>query len=322
MTPLRLYLHTYSLRFHFQLVPGYDVFAFIDRAVSEGFAGVCLSANGPGYRHLGGTTPEWFGRVRDRVRTEGLLCDMDTSGTSPDHLQTLLDVARAVGAQQVRTYTRHPGTPEEMVERTARDLIAAAPLAEAAGVRVVLENHEEFTGAEVAQVVTRVNSPWVGALYDYGNSMMIGEDPLTALEAMLPHIRAAHLKDHVMLAGRDAPDGCLSVLGVPIGRGHLPIVEITHRLVQAGLDQIIFENVWAYRAPIRASRWTDLSRAQLGSGAFTFAHPPFEEGTCLPDPGALADRDPQRLVALEDEALRGGLAWLRRRLKEAGVVLA
>ncbi len=322
MTPLRLYLHTYSLRFHFRLAPGYDVFAFIDRAVADGFAGVCISANGPGYRHLGGTTPEWFAGVRDRIRAEGLLCDIDTSGTSPDHLKALLDVARTVGAQQVRTYTRHPGTPEEMVEWTARDLAAVAPLAEAAGVRILLENHEEFTGAEVAQAVAHADSEWIGALYDYGNSMMVGEDPWTALEAMLPHVRAAHLKDHVMLSGRDAPDDRLSVLGVPVGRGNLPVVEITRRLAGAGLDRVIFENVWAYRAPVRESRWTDLSRAHLDAGAFAFARPPFDEGTCLPDPEALAARDPQRLVALEDQALSGGLAWLRRGLREAGIRLA
>jgi sugar phosphate isomerase/epimerase len=322
MTPLRLYLHTYSLRFHFRLVPGYDVFAFIDRAVSDGFVGVCISANGPGYRHLCGTTPGWFVRVRDRIRAEGLLCDLDTSGTSPDHLRTLLDVARAVGAQQLRTYTRRQGTPQEMAALTARDLAAAAPLAEAEGVRILLENHEEFTGAEVAQIVACANSPWVGALYDYGNSMMVGEDPLIALEAMLPYVRTAHLKDHVMLADQDAPDGRLSVLGVPIGRGNLPIVEITQRLAEAGLDRVIFENVWAYRAPVRESRWTDRSRARLGAGVFAFARSPFDEGTCLPDPEALAERDPQRLVALEDEALRGGLAWLRQRLKKAGMVLA
>lgn len=321
MTPLRLYLHTYSLRFHFRLVPGYDVFTFIDRAVSEGFAGVCISANGPGYRHLGGTASERFARVRDRLRAEGLLCDLDTSGTSPGHLRVLLDVARAVGAQQVRTYTRHRGTPEEMAELTVRDLTAAAPLAEAAGVRVLLENHEEFTGSEVAQIVARTDSRWVGALYDYGNSMMVGEDPMTALEAMLPHVRAAHLKDHVMLCAEDAPDGRLSVLGAPVGRGNLPILEITQRLVEAGLDRIIFESVWAYRAPVRESRWTDLSRAQLGARAFAFARPPFDEGTCLPDPEALVAHDPQRAAALEDEALRGGLAWLRRSLTEAGLTL-
>ena len=125
-----------------------------------------------------------------------------------------------------------------------------------------------------------------------------------------------------MLSDRDAPDGCLSVLGVPIGRGNLPIAEITRRLAAAGLKGIIFENVWAYRTPIRASRWTDLSRAQLGSGAFAFAHPPFDEGVCMPNPGALSERDPKRLVVLEDQALREGLAWFRGCMKEAGIALA
>ncbi len=321
MPPLHLFLHTYSLRFHFQHAPGYDVFTFIDRAVADGFTGVSISANGPGYRHLSGTTPEWFASVRDRIQADRLLCDIDTSGTSPDHLKTLLDVAEAVGAQQLRTYTRHQGTPREMVDLTTRDLLAVAPLAERAGIRVMLENHEKFTGPEIAQVLERVNNLWIAALYDYGNSMVVMEDPLTALGAMAPYARSAHLKDHVMLSCRDSPDGRLSVLGVPIGQGNLPIVEITRRLIAAGLDRIAFENVWAYRAPIDESR-KSCNNSQQDTGAFAFAHPPFQEAVCLLDPEELAARDPQRLVSLEDRAMKTGLTWLRRRLSETEIILA
>ena len=321
MAPLYLFLHTYSLRFHFQYAPGYNVFAFIERAVADGFTGVSISANGPGYRHLGGTTSQWFASVRDRIQADRLLCDIDTSGTSPEHLKILLDVAEAVGAQQLRTYTRHRGTPQEMVDLTTRDLLAVAPLAERVGIRVMLENHEKFTGPEIAQVLERVNNPWIAALYDYGNSMMVMEDPLTALGAMAPYAHSAHLKDHVMLSPQNSPDGRLSVLGVPIGQGNLPIVEITRRLIAAGLDRIVFENVWAYRAPIDESR-KSCNNSPLGAGAFAFAHPPFDAAICLLDPGERAAHDPQSLVSLEDRAMKTGLTWLRRRLAETEIILA
>ena len=314
MAPPHFFLHTFSLRFHFHYQPGYDVFSFIDRALADGFTGVNISANGPAYRHLGNTSPEFFARVRERLEETGLLCDIDTSGTAPAHLATLLEVARALGARQLRTYTRHRGTPREMLERTTRDLLAAAPLAREARVRILLENHEEFTGAQVAHIVARVDHPWVGALYDYGNSMMLLEDPLEALEAMASHVRSAHLKDHVMLAPEDDLKDQLAVLGVPIGQGNLPLAETTRRLLKAGLDRILFENVWAYRAPVGAAYLKAQHRAQLGIGVFAFARPPFEPGRCLPNLEELAQSTPRRLVDLEDQAMKDGLEWVRRHL--------
>ena len=319
---LHLYLHTFSLRFHYQYVAGFDVFRFIDRAVAEGFTGVSLNANAPGYRHLSGTDPGHFARIRDRLAADRLRCDLDTSGTQPDHLATLLDVAAAIGAAQLRTYTRHRRTREEMVERTARDLAAAAPLARDRRVRILLENHEEFTGSEIAAILERVGSEWVGALYDYGNSMMVLEDPLEALEAMAPWACSAHLKDHVMVAPEDSPDGRLSVLGVPMGQGNLPIIQITRRLLDAGLDAIAFENVWAYRAAVGASRPGGVTGEAPDQGIFARARPPFRESCCLLAPEELERSDPERLVALEDRSMADGLAWLRRELARAGIRVA
>lgn len=319
---LDLYLHTFSLRFHYEHVSGFDVFSFIDRAVAGGFTGVSLNANAPGYRHLSGTEPEHFSRLRERLAADHLRCDIDTSGTDPGHLVTMLDVAAAVGARQLRTYTRHRRTRREMIDFTTRDLMAVAPLAEARRVRVLLENHEEFTGSEIALILDRVGSEWIAALYDYGNSMMVLEDPLEALRAMAPHARSAHLKDHVMIGAEDSPEGRLSVLGVPMGQGNLPIVEMTRRLLEAGLDRIAFENVWAYRAAVAASRPGEAGGDPPDTGIFARARPPFTESRCLLAPEELSRRDPGRLVELEDDAVRDGLRWLRGEFATAGIELA
>ena len=89
----------------------------------------------------------------------GLACDIDTSGTEPAHLSKMLSIAQAVGAQQLRTYTRYKLPPEALVARTIRDLQAVGPLAAELGVTVLLENHEVMTGAEIGAVLTAVNHP-------------------------------------------------------------------------------------------------------------------------------------------------------------------
>ena len=106
---------------------------------------------------------------------------METSGTESAHLESILEVCANLGVEQLRTYMRHAGSVAETVDRTMADLRVAGPVFERAGVRLMLENHEDFTGAEMAAILAAVDHPWVGALYDYGNSMMVGKEPMTAM---------------------------------------------------------------------------------------------------------------------------------------------
>src|SRR5262249_28874703 len=155
---------------------------------------------------------------------------------------------------------------------------------ERAGVAILLENHEEFTGGELVAILRTVDSDWVSALYDYGNSQMCMEDPLDCLAVMLPYVRTAHLKDHMMLRAADAPEGKLRVMGVPIGEGNLDILETTHRLMAAGVPRVAFENVWAYSAAVKRPDRGGL----LGKGAFAYVEPPFRPAHCAPSPDALS----------------------------------
>ena len=50
----------------------------------------------------------------------------------------------------------------------------------------------------ISSILEKVNHPRIKALYDYGNSQMVGEDPMQALWAMQPYIDAVHVKDHVV----------------------------------------------------------------------------------------------------------------------------
>ena len=314
MNPVHLFLQSYAYRYRYLHAPGYDVFAFLDRAAADGFTGVSININGPNYRQLSGTSVAHQRAVGARLRELRLRCDLETSGTDRPHLETILEVCRNLGVEQLRTYMRHAGSVAETIERTIEDLRAAAPMFEAAGIRLMLENHEDFTGAEMATILAAVDHPSVGALFDYGNSMMVGEEPMTALSAMLPYIRSAHLKDH---ACRVANNGERQILGVPIGSGILPIAEATRVLIGAGLDRIILSSVWGYQAPVRDWRGDGV----WGEGVFHVEHPPFDLLRRPWNAATLADHDPARLVTLEEQAVRQGQAWLRAKLAEIGIAI-
>lgn len=314
MTTIDLFQQSYSYKHHYVHAPAYDVFAFLDRAASDGFTGVSININGANYRQLSGTSVAHQRAVGDRLKALRLRCDLETSGTDRPHLETILEVCCNLGAEQLRTYMRHAGSVAETIERTIADLRTAAPIFERAGVRLMLENHEDFTGAEMATILSAVDHPFVGVLYDYGNSMMVGEEPMTALAAMLPYVRSAHLKDH---ACRVAANGERQILGVPIGSGTLPIADGTRALVGAGLDRIILSSVWGYQAPVRDWR----ADGVWGQGVFRVEQPPFDPLQRPWDAAELAERDPRRLIELEDQAVQQGQTWLRAMLREIGVVV-
>jgi sugar phosphate isomerase/epimerase len=304
LRPISMHIHSFSLRFRLRHHPQFDVFDFIDLAAAEGFTGVNVSANGPGLRDLGGVDAAHFARVRSHLQVTGMRCELDTSDTRPEHMRTMLRIAAEVGADRLRTYTRYSGELGDLVEWTIRDLSDIADDAERLGVTVVLENHEDFQGTVVAHILDEVDHPFIRALYDYGNSQMVGEDPLDALAAMLPHVTTVHMKDHVVV---DGPGGPL-VQGVPMGAGRLPIIEQTRRLHAGGQRRFCFENVWAYVAPV------------ISDPALLPATPPFAR-----DHGA-TPLDGRTLPV--DEAIDGewvafveGWRWLRRELDAAGFVI-
>jgi hypothetical protein len=154
-------------------------------------------------------------------------------------------------------------------------------------------------------------------LFDYGNSQMVMEEPMAALAAIAPFSQSAHLKDHVMLSPEQSPDGRLSVLGVPIGQGYLPIVPLTQGLLQWGCTRIAFESSWGYRAPVKPERLTAETAGLLDQGAFRFAQPPLSNERYLLYPDQFT---PEQLVRLEDEAHRRSLAWLKQAFAEAGII--
>ncbi len=286
-------LQTYSFR-HAYAAGAIDVFGVLREAHRRGYDGVSINVNGPGLRQLSGDSASHVDAVRALLDELGLECDLEISGSADGFLAQRLDLCRRLGVRNLRTYMRHAGSVAESIESTIRDLQHATPVIERFGVPVLLENHEDFTGAELADIVGAVNHPLVGALFDYGNSMMVGEEPLTALEACIGHVRAAHVKDHAcVLVG-----GEVHVLGVPIGSGVVPVTEIGHRLGAAGVNRLIVSNVWGYSAPVRSWR----GGGTPGAGLFAIDD--------LTDPLLRPHPLPADAVALERASLAAGERFL------------
>ena len=319
---IRLGVHSISFANHRRYKEGFDVFALIDAVMGLGVSGVHISLNDENYRWIGGTSSGRLRAVGEAIRSNNMFVEIDTSGTDEAHLVKLLGAARLLGADRLRTYVTCPGTPKERARATIEGLRGAAPVAQDLGIVLVLENHEDFTGSEIARIMEEVDHPSVGALYDFGNSMMVLEDPMEAAKAMAPFVRTVHLKDHILTVdpfgtgGSDAENTI--VCGVPVGRGKIDIEGILGYLLEnTKLNRVCVQSVYGYRAPI-ARNLSRLAEMERRYPVFVAENNLSDESVLILDAEALSRADPGKLLNYELSAVALGVENLREILVRLG----
>ena len=235
-------LHTYSLHLHgmgqnwggfkLQWEPVWDIFGLMDEAKKLGLDGLHLTA-----ADLGATDTEHLHDVRRAAEERGLFLEYNFSLDASEYDDRLthtmeegIAIAETIGSDigkiSMDVKRPHPvcGSafhPEVIpqLERIARQAEAAAPVAQNAGVRICLENHTEAFSDEVLWIINRVNHPYVGVCVDTNNSLMVGEDPLTAIRKLAPVSFTNHFSDHRI----DFDQYGCRITGVATGTGDVPM---------------------------------------------------------------------------------------------------
>lgn len=105
-------------------------------------------------------------------------------------------------------------------------LLRAAPIAEELRLPLAVENHKDQRIDERLKLFEAVDSEFVGACVDTGNSLALLEDPLDTVGALAPWAKAVHLKDQALQV-RD--DGFL-LADVPLGAGVIDLREVVRLL--------------------------------------------------------------------------------------------
>lgn len=237
-------LHTYSFHLHgmgqnwggfkLQWEPVWDIYGLMDEAVELGLNGLHLTA-----ADLGSTEDSHLRDVRNAAEERGLFLEYNFSldaskyddrltNTMEEGIAIAEKIGSDIGKISMDVTRPHPvcGSsfhPEVIpqLEEIARKSETAAPIAERAGVRLCLENHTEAFSDEVLWIINRVNHPYVGACVDTNNSLMVGEDPLTAIRKLAPVAFTNHFSDHRIVFDQY---GC-RITGVATGTGDVPMKE-------------------------------------------------------------------------------------------------
>ena len=81
----------------------------LGRVSSLGLKALQININGPRHRALTGTTSDHFDRVGTRAKEMGIALEVASGGTDPSKLRLVLELARRLGAEVVRTTVNQRG---------------------------------------------------------------------------------------------------------------------------------------------------------------------------------------------------------------------
>ena len=153
-----------------------------------------------------------------------------SSGLQHGDIDLLLHCAKALGAP----YIRFALTPILCGDRAAAgrhwyELVASvnerleryAPMAEAAGVVLLIENHQDFTSRELVALCDEYG-PAVRIVFDTANTFPVGESPLDFTRVVAPYVRHVHAKDYNV----QFTDEGIRLVRCPTGDGAVPFTEL------------------------------------------------------------------------------------------------
>ena len=121
----------------------------------------------------------------------------------------------------------------DLVNSTREKLERYAPMAEAAGVTLLIENHQDFTSRELVGFCDEFG-PNVRIVFDMANTFPVAEAPLDFTRVIAPYVRHCHIKDYRVVF---EPDG-FRLVRCPSGDGCVPHKEMFDILAQHNDEMI------------------------------------------------------------------------------------
>ena len=191
----RLFAHAYTMLGNFTY-GNYHPCDLLDLAYQHELQGICIHLldGEECNRSLGQMTDPQLREVAAHARRLGLDVHLEISTTERAEVDELVRIARVMGVEHLRVYSRYEGVLSAVLARVESDLSYLAEVADREGVQFYFEQHEELKSTEIAAVLRKAGHPRLHALFDFGNMINACERPMDALRELAPHIRQAHLK--------------------------------------------------------------------------------------------------------------------------------
>ncbi|WP_197535859.1 sugar phosphate isomerase/epimerase family protein [Photobacterium profundum] len=152
-----------------------DIFGFIEQAWKLGLDGVEINIIPdhnlhPEFGVLDGDDPVYLARVKEAIQFRNLYCELDARLTDEVSLTRAINIAKGIGADVIRTYINVNEFDPALMKKAITDVKKIVPLLRKNRIKLAIENHEDETADEIIAVVKGVDSIWVGAHCDVGNT--------------------------------------------------------------------------------------------------------------------------------------------------------
>lgn len=177
---------------------------------------------------LGVRDQDYVAELRDKAERSGMRVEAiikpPESASDRDRFEAEMRTARDAGALCARTviipgrrYEQFTSLEEfrAFATRGQRMLEAAAPIAEKYRLPLAVENHKDQRIDERLALFEHIDSEYVGACVDTGNSVALLEDAQQTVEALAPWAHSVHLKDQAV---QEYEEGFL-LADIPLGQG-------------------------------------------------------------------------------------------------------
>jgi sugar phosphate isomerase/epimerase len=133
----------------------------------------------------------------------GLVHKGDTVASAVERIKAWTEVAAAVGSPIVRVssgFYRHNLPDPSVIPAEHAYVIeafgAGADAIAGSGVKLIVENHSDFTTEEYVKVIEAVGPDRVGVFLDIINPISTLDDPIPVIRTLLPWAPAGHVKDY------------------------------------------------------------------------------------------------------------------------------
>lgn len=237
------------------------------------FAAFCRSHGAAGVQvPLGIRDAADAGKLRDRCGELGIYLEgivrPPADKSDLERFEAEIASAKACGAEVLRTVMlggRRYETFKEaadfprFAERAERSLRLAEPVVRKHRVKLAVENHKDYRVEELAGVMKKLDSEFIGVCLDTGNNIALLDDALATARELARWTFTVHLKD---MGVEESRDGFL-LAEVPLGQGRLDLKAIIATVRKANA-KARFNLEMITRDPLSVPCLTDRYWATLG----------------------------------------------------------
>jgi 3-oxoisoapionate decarboxylase len=139
------------------------------------------------------------------------------------------DIMRIVASSLKFRYEPHAPQIEALVKM----LRESVKIARDNNVVLALENHIDYTSAEIHEILERVGSDHLKVNFDTGNTLRMMENPVAAARRLGPYTVATHTKD-VDACRHVPPEEWYFFSSVPVGTGLVDMPGVIQALQKSG----------------------------------------------------------------------------------------